>query len=170
MQKARYKNHMNFDYSGENAKAAEEANALVQALIEEVEKVVVGKHNEIVMLITSMLAGGHVLIEDVPGVGKTTLAAALSKAAGLSFKRAQFTPDVMAVSYTHLDVYKRQALGRLQFETTTYYLTDVYSGHGITMKRDEKTVLNLHIPSGSPLRHEDVLDSYRRAYLSLIHI
>lgn len=58
----------------------------------------------------------------------------------------------------------RFALGRLQFETTTYYLTDVYSGHGITMKRDEKTVLNLHIPSGSPLRHEDVLDSYRRAY------
>lgn len=58
----------------------------------------------------------------------------------------------------------RFALGRLQFETTTYYLTDVYNGHGITMKRDEKTVLNLHIPSGSPLRHEDVLDSYRRAY------
>lgn len=113
MQKARYKNHMNFDYSGENAKAAEEANALVQALIEEVEKVVVGKHNEIVMLITSMLAGGHVLIEDVPGVGKTTLAAALSKAAGLSFKRAQFTPDVMASDITGFNIYNRS---REQFE------------------------------------------------------
>ena len=58
----------------------------------------------------------------------------------------------------------RFALGRLQFEETTYYLSDSYSGHGITMKRDEKKVLNLHIPSGRPLCHNDVLDSYRRAY------
>lgn len=98
---------MNFDYSGENTKSAQEANELVQALIAEVEKVVVGKHNEIVMLVTSMLAGGHVLIEDVPGVGKTTLAAALSKAAGLSFNRAQFTPDVMASDITGFNIYNR---------------------------------------------------------------
>ncbi len=98
---------MNFDYSGENAKSAQEANELVQALISEVEKVVVGKHNEIVMLVTSMLAGGHVLIEDGPGVGKTTLAAALSKAAGLSFNRAQFTPDVMASDITGFNIYNR---------------------------------------------------------------
>ncbi len=98
---------MNFDYSGENAKSAQEANELVQALIAEVEKVVVGKHNEIIMLVTSMLAGGHVLIEDVPGVGKTTLAAALSKAAGLSFNRAQFTPDVMASDITGFNIYNR---------------------------------------------------------------
>lgn len=58
----------------------------------------------------------------------------------------------------------RFALGRLQYEVTTYYLTDTYSGHGITMKRDERKVLNTHIPSSGPLRHEDVLDSYRRAY------
>ena len=104
---------MNFDYSGEHAKAYEEANALVQSLIDEVEKVVVGKHNEIVMLVTSMLAGGHVLIEDVPGVGKTTLAAALSKAAGLSFNRAQFTPDVMASDITGFNLYNRS---KEQFE------------------------------------------------------
>ena len=58
-----------------------------QALIAEVEKVVIGKHNEIVLLVTAMLSGGHVLIEDVPGTGKTTVAAALSKAAGLDFNR-----------------------------------------------------------------------------------
>lgn len=110
---ARYNILMKFDYSGENAKAAEEGNVLVQALITEVEKVVVGKHNEIVMLITSMLAGGHVLIEDVPGVGKTTLAAALSKAAGLSFNRAQFTPDVMASDITGFNIYNRS---KEQFE------------------------------------------------------
>lgn len=77
-------------------------------LVEEVEKVIIGKHHEVVMLITSLFAGGHVLIEDVPGVGKTTLAATLAKAAGLSFKRAQFTPDVMASDITGFNIYNRQ--------------------------------------------------------------
>ncbi len=76
-------------------------------LISEVEKVVIGKHNEIVMLVSAMLAGGHVLIEDVPGVGKTTLAAAIAKAAGLDFRRAQFTPDVMASDITGFNIYNR---------------------------------------------------------------
>ena len=79
-----------------------------EAITSEVEKVVIGKHHEIVMLVTSLLAGGHVLIEDVPGVGKTTLAATLAKAAGLSFKRAQFTPDVMASDITGFNIYNRQ--------------------------------------------------------------
>lgn len=81
---------------------------IVEKLIAEVEKVVIGKHHEVVMLITALLAGGHVLIEDVPGVGKTTLAATLAKAAGLSFKRAQFTPDVMASDITGFNIYNRQ--------------------------------------------------------------
>ncbi len=84
-----------------------------QALISEVEKVVIGKHNEIVILVTAMLAGGHVLIEDVPGTGKTTLAAALARSAGLDFNRAQFTPDVMASDITGFNVYNRQ---KEQFE------------------------------------------------------
>ncbi len=74
----------------------------------EVEKVVVGKQNEIRLLICALLAGVHVLIEDVPGVGKTTLASALAKAAGLSFKRAQFTPDIMASDITGFNIYNRQ--------------------------------------------------------------
>ena len=77
-------------------------------IINEVEKVVIGKHNSVLMLVTAMLAGGHVLIEDVPGVGKTTLAATLAKAAGLVFKRAQFTPDVMASDITGFNIYNRQ--------------------------------------------------------------
>ncbi len=99
---------MKFDYSNANAQKAEEANELIQKLIAEVEKVVIGKHTEIVMLVTALLAGGHVLIEDVPGVGKTTLAAALSKACGLKFNRAQFTPDVMASDITGFSIYNRQ--------------------------------------------------------------
>ncbi len=98
---------MKYDYSPEIAEKAESANQLIQDLIAEVEKVVIGKHTEIVMLVTAMLAGGHVLIEDVPGVGKTTLAAALSKAAGLKFNRAQFTPDVMASDITGFNIYNR---------------------------------------------------------------
>ena len=99
---------MKFDYSNVNAEKAEAANELIQKLIAEVEKVVIGKHTEIVMLVTALLAGGHVLIEDVPGVGKTTLAAALSKACGLQFNRAQFTPDVMASDITGFSIYNRQ--------------------------------------------------------------
>lgn len=85
-----------------------EAYDITEKFMEEVEKVVIGKHHEVVMLVTSLLAGGHVLIEDVPGVGKTTLAATLAKAAGLSFKRAQFTPDVMASDITGFNIYNRQ--------------------------------------------------------------
>ncbi len=81
----------------------------IQELIGEVEKVVVGKHTEVVQLVTALLAGGHVLIEDVPGVGKTSLASALAKAAGLDFRRAQFTPDVMASDITGFNIYNRSA-------------------------------------------------------------
>lgn len=77
-------------------------------IISETEKVVVGKRREITLLVCALLSGSHILIEDVPGVGKTTLAAALAKAAGLSFKRAQFTPDVMASDITGFNIYNRQ--------------------------------------------------------------
>lgn len=86
----------------------ETAYKMSDDIINEVEKVVVGKHNSVLMLVTAMLAGGHTLIEDVPGVGKTTIAAALAKAAGLVFKRAQFTPDVMASDITGFNIYNRQ--------------------------------------------------------------
>ena len=84
------------------------AHQKVMAAISEVEKVIVGKRNEIIMLMTAMLSGSHVLIEDVPGTGKTTLASALAKTTGLSFKRAQFTPDVMASDITGFHIYNRQ--------------------------------------------------------------
>ena len=76
-------------------------------MIREIEKAVTGKRKEITLLVTALAAGGHVLIEDVPGVGKTTLASALARAAGLSFRRAQFTPDVMASDVTGFSVYNR---------------------------------------------------------------
>lgn len=86
------------------AKAYNAANKLVN----EIEKVIVGKHREIILLVTALFSGGHVLIEDVPGVGKTTLAATLAKAAGLDFKRAQFTPDLTASDITGFNIYNRK--------------------------------------------------------------
>lgn len=86
----------------------EKAYAAASRLTSEIEKVIVGKHREVLLLITAMLAGGHVLIEDVPGVGKTTLAASLAKAAGLDFRRAQFTPDVTASDITGFNIYNRR--------------------------------------------------------------
>ncbi len=85
-----------------------EASAKITAVIDEVEKVVVGKRGEIIMLMTAMLSGSHILIEDVPGTGKTSLAATLAKTTGLFFKRAQFTPDVMASDITGFNIYNRQ--------------------------------------------------------------
>ena len=84
------------------------AHAKMIAAADEVEKVVVGKRSEVLYLLTAMLAGAHVLIEDVPGTGKTTLASTLARVTGLDFKRAQFTPDVMASDITGFHIYNRQ--------------------------------------------------------------
>ena len=67
-----------------------------------------GKGEAVQLILTALLAQGHVLIEDVPGVGKTTLAMALGKATGLSFRRAQFTPDVMASDITGFTMFNRE--------------------------------------------------------------
>ncbi|MBO5449072.1 MAG: MoxR family ATPase [Ruminococcus sp.] len=71
-----------------------------QNIIREVKKVIIGKDDIIIKVLLSILAGGHVLIEDIPGVGKTTLAVALSKALSLDYKRLQFTPDVLPTDVT----------------------------------------------------------------------
>lgn len=91
----------------------ESAHSKIIAAIDEIEKVIVGKRPEIILLFTALLSGSHVLIEDVPGTGKTTLAAAMAKVTGLSFNRAQFTPDVMASDITGFNIYNRQ---KEQFE------------------------------------------------------
>lgn len=74
----------------------------------EISKVIKGKSEAVQLILTALLAQGHVLIEDVPGVGKTTLAMALGKATGLEFRRAQFTPDVMASDITGFTMFNRE--------------------------------------------------------------
>ncbi len=65
-------------------------------IMDEIKKVIVGKDEQLRLLLICLLSKGHILIEDVPGVGKTTAATALARATGLASKRVQFTPDVMA--------------------------------------------------------------------------
>lgn len=77
-------------------------------IMKEVQKVVVGKERTILSVMCAMLAGGHILLEDIPGVGKTTMALAFARAMDLSFKRTQFTPDVMPTDVTGYSLYNRQ--------------------------------------------------------------
>ena len=81
---------------------------LMGELAKEISKVIKGKDEALLIVLTGLLAQGHVLIEDVPGVGKTTLAMALGKASGLEFRRAQFTPDVMASDITGFTIYNKE--------------------------------------------------------------
>ena len=82
------------------------AQKLKLLLTENIGKVIVGKNEIIELVLNAILCGGHVLIEDVPGVGKTTLASAFAKSLALSYKRIQFTPDVTpsdVTGYTYVD-------------------------------------------------------------------
>ena len=72
----------------------------IKALINNVEKIIVGKRNVIELVVSAMLAGGHVLIEDVPGVGKTQLVSALANSCRGQFGRLQMTPDIMPTDIT----------------------------------------------------------------------
>uniref|UniRef100_UPI00389AD494 AAA family ATPase n=1 Tax=Thermosipho ferrireducens TaxID=2571116 RepID=UPI00389AD494 len=76
---------------------------------ENIEKVIKGKEEKIKILLTALLAQGHVLIEDVPGVGKTMLAKAIAKTFDLKFKRIQFTPDLLPTDLTGLYIYNKNS-------------------------------------------------------------
>ena len=73
-----------------------------------VEKVVIGKHREVQLAFVAMLCQGHVLIEDVPGVGKTVLAKSFAKSIGCSFRRIQFTPDLLPSDITGVSVFNQK--------------------------------------------------------------
>ncbi len=80
----------------------------LQSLLNQLNTVIVGKPHQVSDCVGCLLAGGHLLIEDVPGVGKTTLAHALSRAFGLQFSRVQFTADLMPSDLSGVSIYERQ--------------------------------------------------------------
>lgn len=87
----------------------------VQAMMDELKKVIVGKDEVIRKVFMVILAGGHILLEDVPGVGKTTLALGISRVMNLDYKRVQFTPDTMASDVTGFSVYNKET-GELEYK------------------------------------------------------
>ena len=84
-------------------------------ILEEVNKVVIGKESVVKNVLACIIAGGHVLLEDIPGVGKTTIAMAFSKATDLSYGRMQFTPDVMPSDVTGFSIYNKE-IGEFQYK------------------------------------------------------
>lgn len=79
-----------------------------KAIEAEVNKAILGKEETIEKVLAVIIAGGHILLEDIPGVGKTTLALAFSKAMNLKFNRVQFTPDVVPSDITGFSIYNRE--------------------------------------------------------------
>ncbi len=78
-------------------------------IIENIKKVIIGKDEVIEKVLIAILARGHILIEDIPGVGKTTLAKALAKSMDLSYKRVQFTPDLMPSDIIGINIYHKDS-------------------------------------------------------------
>ena len=87
----------------------EEPQIVSRRIIENVEKVIIGKDRELRLAITALLCGGHLLVEDVPGVGKTMLARALAVSAGCTFRRIQFTPDLLPSDVTGVSIYNQKS-------------------------------------------------------------
>ena len=89
---------------------------LCQRIMENISRVMVGKKESIGLLLAALVAEGHVLIEDIPGLGKTLLAKSLAKSIGGSFRRVQFTPDLLPADITGFNVYNQQT-GQFIFQS-----------------------------------------------------
>jgi len=87
---------------------------VAERVISNVEKVIIGKHKEVELTVLALLCKGHMLIEDVPGVGKTAMAKAIARSLGCSFKRIQFTPDLLPSDATGVSIYNQKS-GQFEF-------------------------------------------------------
>src|ERR671924_483816 len=87
---------------------------ILEAVLGNVERVIVGKREEVELALVALICQGHLLIEDVPGVGKTVLAKSLARSIGCQFKRIQFTPDLLPSDVTGVSIYN-QKTGEFEF-------------------------------------------------------
>lgn len=99
----------------------------IDAILAETEKAVLGKEDVLKHILTAIVAGGHILIDDIPGVGKTTIAIAFTKVLGLQYKRMQFTPDVLPSDITGFSMYDKSS-GTFRYvpgsAMTNFFLAD----------------------------------------------
>ncbi len=87
----------------------EDPKLVAERIITNVQRVIVGKERELRLAITALMCGGHMLIEDVPGVGKTMLARAIARSTGLEFSRIQFTPDLLPTDVSGVSIYNQKS-------------------------------------------------------------
>src|SRR5437588_462841 len=92
-----------------SSEAMTPVQAIADRVITNVEQVIVGKRTEVQLALIALLCKGHVLIEDVPGVGKTVLAKSLAKSVGCTFRRIQFTPDLLPSDITGVSIYNQKS-------------------------------------------------------------
>ena len=85
-------------------------NPVVESILNNIEKVMIGKRNVAQLSIVALLAEGHVLLEDVPGVGKTMMVRSLAKSVGANFNRIQFTPDLLPSDITGVSIYNQKEM------------------------------------------------------------
>lgn len=99
----------------------------IDAILAETGKAVLGKDDVLRRILTAILAGGHILIDDIPGVGKTTMAVAFTRTLGLDYKRMQFTPDILPSDITGFSMYDK-ASGSFRYVAgsamTNFFLAD----------------------------------------------
>ncbi|GAE88095.1 MoxR-like ATPases [Acetivibrio straminisolvens JCM 21531] len=86
----------------------EKSIEILNKIVSNIEKVIVGKKKSIQLILLSLICDGHVLIEDVPGVGKTSIVSSLAKSVNASFKRIQFTPDTLPSDITGFTMYNQK--------------------------------------------------------------
>ena len=90
-------------------------NRQTEAVIREIEKVIIGKRSVVERVLMAVLSEGHILLDDVPGVGKTTLAVACSRVMGMDYHRIQFTPDVVPSDIIGFSIYNK-ATGAIEYK------------------------------------------------------
>src|SRR5215218_9362870 len=92
----------------------ERPDGILERVLGNVERVIIGKRQEVEFALIALICQGHLLIEDVPGVGKTVLAKSLARSIGCSFKRIQFTPDLLPSDVTGVSIYN-QGSGEFEY-------------------------------------------------------
>ncbi len=88
-----------------------ELSGRAKAVVDNVERAIFGKHHEVTLALVALLCRGHILVEDVPGTGKTVLSKALARSLGCTFRRIQFTPDLLPSDVTGVSIYNQRTQG-----------------------------------------------------------
>src|SRR5258707_12165134 len=105
------------------------SSALIQGVVQQAGKIILGKERQIRLALACLLARGHLLIEDLPGVGKTTLAHVLARSLGLQFQRIQFTSDMLPADIIGVSIYERET-GSFKFHPGPIFAQGILAREG----------------------------------------